>query len=244
MNALPRAKLLLAFVFLFAAACANSPPTKPDDASKLRSDCRCEDGCVAACEVAEQNTTYRKIPREAAPSEPAEAAPEAYSSYDERIEPLNVDMVEKLATDLGLDAESIASAFRADFLRGRGDELAVVSTDGTLAIYRDGALVTKTSLGRLSGATPVSAIQLVDDRAEVVVQHEVDGVEHLTVCRVIGDAVARVFEIGLDGRDLMFVHLGDERAIRVREQNGSYAVFRWNPWEGMFRVPQRPPTAP
>ena len=65
--------------------------------------------------------------------------------------------------------------------------------------------------------------------------------------RVVGRAVGRVFDIETAGRTIDFVHRGDEKAIRVSETADGgelVSLFRWNPWEGMFRVPAPAPTAP
>lgn len=233
------------FVMLIAlllSACKTASPTPDDPASML---CRCEDGCVEACPVdRDERTSYRKVVRDPnSDSEFDTEPPEAFDPIDPTIAALTPEELAAFAADAGIEPAELDAGFRADFVRGSGAEVAIVSNDAVISIYRGSDRVARLELGgNLTG--PVRAVQLIDDRAEVVVSYQVEGVDYFVVCRVIGESIARVLELPLEGQTVEFVHLGDERAIRVRELGGAAHVYRWNKWEGMFRIPTKAPTAP
>jgi hypothetical protein len=207
--------------------------------------CVCAEGCARACPVEDgAQTSYRKVIRnpDADPAIPTPA--DAFQVIDVvAAEPLDPAGLREAASAVSAKREPIAG-YRADFVRGRGNELGLLFADGELVIYRDNEPHARLQLGNPSVAEPLIAVSLVDERAELVVRHQLDGRDLFTVCRVIGKAIGRVFELELAQNTVEFVHLGEERAIRVRSAEAPAEVYRWNQWEGMFRIPEPAPTAP
>lgn len=235
----------LAISLLLAVGCRTTAP-KTAHGDPTTESCRCEDGCAAACAVADdQTTTYRKVVREPSPNQPANTEPvDAFEPLDvQAADPLDPDALASALGELSKPPDDVLVGFRADFTRSRGDELALLTASGELSIYHGTERVASLTLGSPLPDDPALAVRLVDDRTEIVVRHHEEDRDRLTICRVIGEAIARVFETDLADREIAFVHLGDERAIRVTDAEGA-AVYRWNKWEGMFRIPTVVPTAP
>ena len=108
-------------------------------------------------------------------------------------------------------------------------------------------------------SSAVAARMIDDDRLELVVQEVIesgDGSEvHLAIYKVIGKSVARVFghpvALQTEGEDWMQTHEirilngSGARWIEIRDVDSSEtARYEWNPWEGMYRIPEPVPTAP
>lgn len=147
-------------------------------------------------------------------------------------------------------------------------ELAVVDVGKTFEVYSDSARVAQSPF--LFSAPPkemgpfVVSSQLVrDGRAEIitrVVSTNESGqqVLELAIWKVIGGEVAIVFRKPLarltDGK---WVTLGKVRFLTGQRnrfieyvpsdangQPGPPEIYRWNRWEGLFRIPKPVPTAP
>ena len=205
--------------------------------------CRCEDGCISACHKP-QPTTYRTIPREA-----GEVPPPPPTIF----EPLDAVAFAALPAELAAEVaqrhriEAAHAVFQGDFAREAGEETAIVAADGVTVFDRDGDRIARLELDVVV-EREVIAVRLVDERAELVVHHLRGEQEFVSVLRVIGAAVAEVF-VAPASNDVTFVHHGDERAIRRLPAPDARCadadcVYRWNNWEGMFRVVRPAPTAP
>lgn len=235
---------LLAIALLLLAACSTSK-------SAQRADCVCEDGCWEACEGGEVHTSYKTVQR--APGERRSVADEAalFEPADPHVDGVELDgsAAASALEQLGLSPDDVDAIFQGDFASGGDDaDYAIIHSDGTLQFRTsDGAGRGRTSLGEL---VSVRTVNLIDDRVELAVEHRDGDAIHFSVFRLIGNAAARVFTIELerDGtaqNEVDFVALGEERAIRVTSIDApTPQVFRWNHWEGMFRVPAPAPTAP
>lgn len=242
-------RALIAFGVCMCAlsACRTTPPVQEDAVPVEPTSCRCEDGCAADCAVDEDATTsYRKVVRDPTSAEPRKSDPaDAFTVLDVQAgEALDEAALETVAQELNLEASSLVGGFRGDFVRGRGVEYAVLTKGGELEVFKDGQRFAELQLGEPLGADALQAVKLVDERLDVVVRHRENDREVLTVCRVIGRAIGRIFDTPTEGHVVEFVQLAGERAIRVQASSSSAAVFRWNPWEGMFRIPAAVPTAP
>ncbi len=240
-----RAAALCAMLLIGACRTTAAPtPTAAQD--PVEPVCRCADGCEEACRVDPNlKTSYRKVGRgPSAAARPTETA-DAFAVIDVSAgDALGDDEIEALASDLNLSVSDLLAVFRGDFVRGRGTEHAVLTTSGELRIYKDAEMFASLTVGAPASQIPMEVVKLIDDRLEVVLRHREQDRDVLTVCRVIGRAVGRVFETETDGHTVEFVHLGAERAIRVSGPDVPSTVYRWNHWEGMFRVPAPAPTAP
>lgn len=228
---------------LLLTACRTTAPAIDQPVDKA--ECRCEDGCSAACPAEPAVTAYRTVTRDAAADKAPPKPQIPWEVVDASAGTLleGEALTEALAT-LRLEPDEVAAAAVGDFALRRGDEVAVLAQTGELTVYGDGAKIAAVELGTPASTAALEVVRLVDRRAEIVVRHVEEGVERLTVCRVIGAAIGRVYESDLEAGGVEYVQHGEERAIRFVGAAGDTAVYQWNQWEGMFRIPSPAPTAP
>lgn len=209
----------------------------------VRDDCRCEDGCVQACEGG--TTHYKTVSRRGDGStheksdEPQEPwVPGSPPSAGRQLDGAERDRVLELAK------VEAARVFVGDFAAVDGDEHLIVSTDRLEIREPDGDRLTGKNVA--IAADTLQLVHLVDDRIDIVATIAGEQSSRFVVLRVIGESVAEVFvHDGPSAAEIDFVRRGEQWAIRVRDTDqGVEQIFEWNPWEGMFRVPRRAPTAP
>lgn len=146
-------------------------------------------------------------------------------------------------------------------------EVAILEPGRTIEIYSDAARVARANFAvtpapEQFGAFVVATELVRDARTELVVtgvQTDVDGRRFVTVSvwKVIGNAVAEVFERPIAAEvngawqpvaRVRFLTGQKHRFIEYTPLEGegkdTPQIFRWNRWEGMFRVPAAAPTAP
>lgn len=179
-----------------------------------------------------------------------------------------------LRRDYSLRAEldDTELVFTGKFSSSPSADALVVSASGQLTMAFGGG--GKTTLEDFTGLSeesyvsqltePVVAARLVDDgRLELIAQELVEPESEddtpyvrLSIYKVFGREMARVFEIPIaerlqDGewkklREIRFLNGVRARWIEVIDlgENPTPEIYRWNRWEGMFRVPAPVPTAP
>jgi hypothetical protein len=119
-------------------------------------------------------------------------------------------------------------------------------------------------IAKIWGRTSAAATLVSDEVSEIVVvgldsSGEIEVVT-LSIYKVFGDDIGRVFttEIGRVGpegitKTAEIEFLGGRRNIAIRRtpldasgvpDPGRAEIYEWNKWEGMFRMPAPPPTAP
>lgn len=228
-----------------AALCATLILGCGTGSSARRDTTTCPDGDCSSEENA--TTSYRKVQRDpdAEPPEP-EVDASTFESFDPGVEAarLSGDQAAEALASIDGTPEPVAS-FRGDFASTEGDELFLVFADSVVVYGVDGERIARRKMTTIRPET-VRAVRLVDDRLEVVVTRAPApdakrAEDELVVLRVIGRAVAEVFVAAGPDR-VEFVRRHEQKAIRVDE--GEPKVHLWNEWEGVFRVPQRAPTAP
>lgn len=209
-----------------------APPESCTTCEESSGDARPSD---AKYRVVERTQTAPEKPQEP-PFDPFDpTVPEALVASD-----ANADVAGEFDAKIG----EAATLFRGDFARSSGEELVIVEPAELRVLSSSGKTIAKADLGAIEPDS-LRAVRLVDDRLELVVvrREAADGPRVFSVYRVIGSAAAEVFRVDLTDTAVEFVHRGDERAIRVTGK-GDPAVYRWNRWEGVFRIPRRAPTAP
>ncbi len=143
------------------------------------------------------------------------------------------------------DPDDYIAVFRGDFARARGEEVSGVTKDGVYTVWSSsGSEIAQRDVG-ITSAAVVRAVSMVDARVELEVRRErgPQGPANLSVYRVIGEAVAEVFSAVTEGQDVSYVRRGEIRGFVV-DRGGDRTLYVWNRWEGMFREPTPPPTAP
>lgn len=184
---------------------------------------------------------------------------------------LDEELIDELESDFGLKSEIAEghSAFVGPMSRKGERALAVLKPGDEIRVYVDGGkdaerewkakVAPQSYVNALE--RPANAAKMVDDgRLELVIQevHENDdgtATVEIAVYKVIGIAVARVFAHPVADRaedgswakthDLRILNGERARWIEVTPVDGGDAsIYRWNHWEGMFRVPRPVPTAP
>ncbi|MEZ4459681.1 MAG: hypothetical protein R3E66_08095 [bacterium] len=146
-------------------------------------------------------------------------------------------------------------------------EVAVIDVGKSIEIYSESARVAKGAFAfepapKEFGEFAQAAEIVRDGRTELVTVgvQSVDGVRTVWLCvwKVIGNEIADVFQrqIAVE-RDGTWVRTAEVRfltgqrnrfieytPIGLAGERGTAEVYRWNVWEGMFRVPRPAPTAP
>lgn len=158
-------------------------------------------------------------------------------------------------------------ALEGNFARGPENELLVISPK-SVDVFSDSARVAGAKLeidvahsylAQVGIKDPVVATEVVRDGTfEWIVygvrQEDAGEVLEVRVMKVIGEAVATVFAAPLArNTDKGWVKVGDfaiGKGLRHRfilytsEGATEPVIYRWNVWEGMYRVPYTPPTSP
>lgn len=184
---------------------------------------------------------------------------------------LNEQSIKELESQFGLDSElsSEDRVFVGTMARKSPAALAIFKANQKIEVIvesgrdaeRDWAASVAPRSFVESITEPAVAGRMVDDgRLELVIQEVLDtesGPEvHLAVYKVIGVAVARVFGHPIARKDkagewqttheIRILNGEKARWIEVRPAGSEDDPdrYRWNHWEGMFRIPRPVPTAP
>jgi len=156
-----------------------------------------------------------------------------------------------------------------NFERSEGNELVVITPGSSVDIYSGKGRVARSTFDldpshpqvkAMGIQQPVAASELVrDGYMEVVVygvrKNEDTEVLEVRVLKVIGEFAATVFSAPLavqeSGTWRSVGSFNITRGLRHRfliytrsQDPENQEVYRWNHWEGMYRVPYTPPTAP
>lgn len=159
-------------------------------------------------------------------------------------------------------------ALEGNFARGPENEILVVSLGKSVDVFSDASRVAGVKLDldvlhpyvAQSGIrSPVVATEVVRDGTfEWVLygvrKEDTSEVLEVRVMKVIGESIATVFSAPLArNTDKGWVKVGTfslGKGLRHRfilytaEGATEPTVYRWNVWEGMYRIPYTPPTAP
>ena len=146
-------------------------------------------------------------------------------------------------------------------------EIAVIDLGKSIEIYSESARVAKGAFGfepapKEFGEFARAGEIVRDGRSELVTVgvQSVDGARTIWLCvwKVIGNEIADIFQkqIGVE-RDGTWIRTADVRFLTGQRNRfieytpigpdgtrGAPEIYRWNVWEGMFRVPRPAPTAP
>ena len=162
-------------------------------------------------------------------------------------------------------------AFKGDFSGKRGPDY--VGADDDMVMFSNGKWRSQLPIDTLMRVDELKdplykpfAAQLVKDDALELVLFTVDSsdpaqrVYLMQVYKAIGERIGIVFEYAFARKTangitplakIDFVEGAHHRRIRVTPVSpdglldlANIKVFAWNKWEGMFRVPRKPPTAP
>lgn len=226
---------LLAVIFaLGLTACRTPGQKRPDEPPP------CVGGDCA--DETPSKTSYRKVTRDPdGESNPdVEVDPAGFLPFDPAVPSARLEDGEN-----ELEGVDSAIVFRGDFASAAGDEFAIVDGSSVEVRAVDGERIARRDVGPIAPDS-VRAVRLVDERLELALRRDgPDGGVELVVLRVIGRAVAEVFTHPVeDSIAIDFVQRGEQKAIRVTRGDDPPTLHLWNRWEGVFRVPRTPPTAP
>lgn len=181
---------------------------------------------------------------------------------------------EVFAAAHGVTPEEGALAFVGPFMRYQDGAAAVYTPGQSLSFYTNGQLHAQLDLSHtvaegvrwegISEHQPGALRVVRDGTLQVLIPYAVDRGEegardyYVGIYKVIGNFVGRIFERRVAHRPaadaevqvlgaITFMRGASHRAIGwspLGEEGGEPEVLRWNNWEGVFRVPGPPPTAP
>ena len=183
------------------------------------------------------------------------------------------DAVEQISENFstkGVELKAPNQAVRGRFTRRGGDELVVITPGSEILIFNARGTVAKRETGRsLSDAQELPMLStnggalIRDGRSEIALVTQAksgDATEvYFSVYKVFGREIGRVFDWKIgevhEGRFVPYARVRFLRGDRdpfievtpVREgaaDESQRQIFHWNHWEGMFRIPHTPPTAP
>jgi hypothetical protein len=232
----------LVLVLIVLVGCGGSNASRRADGQP------CADADCA--EPSPTRTSYRKVTRD--PDRESDAEPTVDAAEFESFDPavasarLSAEEAAEALEKVGIDSDGERELFRGDFASAEGEEYALVGETTIEVRGGEGDRIARRELGTVIDGD-VRAVQLIDDRLELVLRRkkEDDANTDLVVLRVIGSAVAEVFVHDVDQKTVVeFVRRAEERAIRVTRDGAEPELYLWNHWEGVFRIPRTPPTAP
>ena len=174
----------------------------------------------------------------------------------------------------GLQVPEDGELFRGTFESPDRSAVAVHRPGESIDLYADGQSVASLSIEEFDGESipddafsfPTGAIDLVREGTVqlklIHAESDEDGAVtyHLAIYKIIGDKIGTIFRKPIatktqDGTvdpfgDLRFLHGVDHRIIEWTplddngEPDGEAIRYEWNRWEGVYRIPEPPPTAP
>ena len=181
---------------------------------------------------------------------------------------------QNFANTFGVAPPSIGQAFQDAFRRHDRSVLAIHRPGEALELYRDGARLASRDLSDYAAVTPpedlislpTGAVELVRNGSVqlklVHAREQEDGgiTYYVAIYKLIGNKIGTIFHHPIassspDGEltrqaDLRYLHGKDHRIIEwitLDEEgmpDGEPQRFEWNRWEGVYRIPGPPPTAP
>ena len=166
------------------------------------------------------------------------------------------------------------AVYRGPFASGHDDAIAVHRPGETIEIYADGQLLTSLEIDQfdplrpppdLLSTEPGPVNLLQSDTAQLQLMHarsNEDGsmTYYVGIYKLIGNKIGTLWKKPIatarDGEsieplgDLRFLYGLDARILEWMpldgnaDPKGDPIYFEWNEWEGVFRIPEPPPTAP
>lgn len=167
-----------------------------------------------------------------------------------------------------------ATVYRGHFESQEHSTVAIHRPGEALELYREGSQVAALPLEQYDDVSvtddefshPVGAVDLMrDGRAQLKLTHvqtddDGDVTYYIGMYKLIGENIGTIFRkpIATGGEDGSFHPLADVRYLHGTDQRiiewialdeegqptGEPAQYHWNHWEGVYRVPKPPPTAP
>lgn len=262
----PFARVLLGLAAVLCSCRATAPAVPTQGECVECADNPADDG--AGANASETEPSYVTVEREPE-AKTSVPVPQTFEADDPR--QVEARVAVEQAKDWGVKDDRVTHAFVADFSRrNRGDELVVIIPGVELEVRSKTTSIAKRPIGSVPDFLPPestewTAVRMVDrDRLEIAAVEARTGErgEHavFVVYKVIGKAVAEVFVQEIARRadqgwvttaSVEYVRSGERRGLHVRpvdssgtRDNSPGKTYWWNPWEGLFRVPEPPPTAP
>lgn len=181
---------------------------------------------------------------------------------------------EQFEEDHDIELGEHAEVFRTRFHADDTTAIVVHNPGEALEVYENGQVVASVQLDDYEPKSappdlieyPTGAVELVQDETEqlkvIHTESDEDGrlTYHLVVYKFIGSRIGTIFSEPIATRqqdesvqrlaDIRFLHGLDDRRIEwiPLDEEGNPAdetrQYHWNRWEGVYRIPEPPPTAP
>ncbi len=165
-----------------------------------------------------------------------------------------------------------ATVFHGAFRADEDATVAIHRPGQALRIYQEGQLLASRDLSEYDsqpdleeiGEEQARVVDVVEGTVEVKLIHARPDDEGTTyfvgIYKLIGDEIGSIFHHPIARRDengaltrfadIQFLHGTDHRTIQwipldeEGQPDGDPLIYEWNRWEGVYRIPEPPPTAP